>query len=386
MASSDGELYDVERIIERRIKGGKNEYLVKWEGYPDSHNSWEPRDGVKHVTAFQEFEKKLLTTETPQLSCDARPPKPTENGVKKVKGTDETKSRAKYAGGGGGAGAGADGGGGSGIRSRNNESDKKASTGESDVRRETKKDFKKKTERKKDSDRKEVEKGSNDGDSTHVPDKKEDRGKKDYDKKQSGEDSEEDAGRKKSDKKESVEKDADNVGKEIHKKATKGAFSDAGLFKIPPTPPPTPRQSSTPAHKFHTGKSSSSPFAPPPPPPPSPKSRKPKPTTTAQAHKVDDTKTRTKEREEKKKESRGKSSGSSGHAHFEEVDEEKDGFDLGLKAKEILTILKDKGHLFFLVSFEGSQDAYLIPKKKVYRKAPDVTLKFYESKLVWQES
>lgn len=33
----------IEKILDKRIgRGGKTSYLVKWEGYGDDHNSWEP--------------------------------------------------------------------------------------------------------------------------------------------------------------------------------------------------------------------------------------------------------------------------------------------------------------------------------------------------------
>lgn len=42
--------YKVERIIAKRTKkSGKrslSEYLIKWEGYDDSHNSWEPEKNL----------------------------------------------------------------------------------------------------------------------------------------------------------------------------------------------------------------------------------------------------------------------------------------------------------------------------------------------------
>ena len=31
------------------------EYLVKWEGYPSEHNSWEPESNVKECIAYQEY-------------------------------------------------------------------------------------------------------------------------------------------------------------------------------------------------------------------------------------------------------------------------------------------------------------------------------------------
>jgi hypothetical protein len=36
------EEFDVERLLdERRVAGGKQEYLVQWKGYPSDANTWE---------------------------------------------------------------------------------------------------------------------------------------------------------------------------------------------------------------------------------------------------------------------------------------------------------------------------------------------------------
>ena len=51
------DIYNVEEILDKRKSGRYYEYLIKWEGYPDEQNSWEPK---KHLPAqmVQEFEEK----------------------------------------------------------------------------------------------------------------------------------------------------------------------------------------------------------------------------------------------------------------------------------------------------------------------------------------
>ena len=34
--------YEMEKVVADRLIGGKKEYLVKWKGWADKHNSWEP--------------------------------------------------------------------------------------------------------------------------------------------------------------------------------------------------------------------------------------------------------------------------------------------------------------------------------------------------------
>ena len=49
LALDNTEQFEVERIVQERGKGKKKEYLVKWIGYSDAHNSWEPADGLQNA-------------------------------------------------------------------------------------------------------------------------------------------------------------------------------------------------------------------------------------------------------------------------------------------------------------------------------------------------
>lgn len=46
----DNQTWEVERIIDhKKQRNGKNKYLVKWKGYDDSQNTWEPQDNLRLI-------------------------------------------------------------------------------------------------------------------------------------------------------------------------------------------------------------------------------------------------------------------------------------------------------------------------------------------------
>lgn len=46
----EGEGYIVEKILDKRVRGGKTEYFIKWENYDDpSDNTWEPAENCVRI-------------------------------------------------------------------------------------------------------------------------------------------------------------------------------------------------------------------------------------------------------------------------------------------------------------------------------------------------
>lgn len=47
----------VEKVIDKRIRQGKVEYLLKWRGYDSDENTWEPRDNLQCSELVEAYEK-----------------------------------------------------------------------------------------------------------------------------------------------------------------------------------------------------------------------------------------------------------------------------------------------------------------------------------------
>jgi len=85
--------YSVEKIVKKRVRGNKVQYLLKWQGYSDAENTWEDEDNLTDCQSLlKEFNSKVETEPTIEKPSKKRSAKEMDPSGKK---NDPSAKRAR---------------------------------------------------------------------------------------------------------------------------------------------------------------------------------------------------------------------------------------------------------------------------------------------------